>query len=257
MASVCSFRPIGLYVTRWAIVRHTGKPRIGVKETHRPHIKRGQIIKMAEPVYPEDIRVDAERCTRRRKLIEMITEKNTKPTQYEAFLAGQVYKTFEENELVAVFHKMPVSNRDFYAIRLQLHKAGFATSWFNSKVLRCAVTDTKYANLLPLFTSMCVLVSCKESKVGELIKNTRRQSNLYLLGGVVDKQIVSLADMKRYMELSSMDSVRSQLCAILNMAASRTTNLLSSHQSQLSRNLEQYVKQETAGSTEESDGGKS
>lgn len=150
-----------------------------------------------------------------------------------------------------------MTNRELYDIRLRMHKASLSVKWFSNKVMKCAVHDTKYQNVAPLFTSHNLLVVCNEPKVAQLLQSTRRLAHLHLLGAVVDGQILSVAGLQRYASFAGLDAVRGQLCTILNTGAGKMAELLGRHQSELSRNLQQYVKQQTEDEREGFSDGKS
>ena len=73
------------------------------------------------------------------------------------------------------------------------------------------------------------------------------------LGGLVENQLFSRDGLMEYAKLPSIEVARGELVSILNLAAGgKTRSLLESHQQTLCRNLEQYVKQNMEGSSEES-----
>lgn len=225
-------------------MRHK-RGRVGIPETHQPYVKKGIFLKIGRPVLPEDTRTEAETCTRRRAVLEENEARINTPHPFEAFLMKHAYKMFEENKLVAVFHKIPMPQRDFDVIRLRLLKAGFRIPRFNNKVIRLALTDTKYENILPLFQSYTMIVSCEKPDVATLIKKTKRFSQISLLGAVVEGEIMSQAGLQYYASLPPLDIMRSVLCQTLSSAPAQTAQLLSSHQSSFRRNLEQYIRQQS------------
>lgn len=231
-------------------MRHK-RGRVGVPETHQPYVKKDIFLKIGRPLLPKDTRTEPETCSRRKAVIEDYEARINAPHPFEAFLMKHAYKMFEENKLVAVFHKIPMPQRDFDVIRLRLLKAGFRVQRFNNKVIRLALTDTKYENVLPLFQSWTMIVSSKKPDVATLIKKTKRFSQISLLGAIVEGQIMSVAGLQYYASLPPLDIMRSILCQTLNSASAQTTRLLSSHQSSLSRNLEQYVHQQSEKQEEE------
>ena len=66
---------------------------------------------------------------------------------------------------------------------------------------------------------------------------------MYVVGGLVENQLLSREGLTRYAALPGIESLRGELCSVLNSGAQKTRSLLNSHQQKLSTNLEQYIRQ--------------
>ncbi len=64
-------------------------------------------------------------------------------------------------------------------------------------------------------------------------------------GGAVENAILSRDGLQRYADSPGLDALRGQLMGILNYRPGQTSSLLGSHQQELSRNLEQYIQDQT------------
>jgi len=71
-------------------------------------------------------------------------------------------------------------------------------------------------------------------------------SNSSISAAIIDNRILDRAGLLRLQNLPSIDVLRGQLCAILQMPAQKTLQLLQSNQQTLSTNLTQYVKDKTS-----------
>ena len=64
-------------------------------------------------------------------------------------------------------------------------------------------------------------------------------------GAVVDNRLLNKKQLQEYVTMPSLDTLRGELCSILQMPARKTSTLLGSNQQKLSMNLEQYVKDQS------------
>ncbi|XP_046563579.1 39S ribosomal protein L10, mitochondrial-like [Haliotis rubra] len=201
--------------------------------------------------------------TRERRLFEAITQpillpevqklqpvkvkhispgKNEQPSDFEQFLIRQCKKMFEDHKMVIVCQPLPMSENEKREIRNKFRDAGMDLLHHGNKLIRPAVMDTRLTNLLPFFTGHNLFIVSTEPRVAEMVKIVRRIPQLHLLGGLVDNYILSKEALIRNSKLPPLDITRGQLVTLLNMGAAKTHSLLGSHQQTLSRNLEQYIK---------------
>ena len=67
----------------------------------------------------------------------------------------------------------------------------------------------------------------------------------------MDNRLLKKKELQEYVSLPSLDTLRGELCSILQMPARKTSTMLGANQQKLSVNLEQYVKDQTEGGGEE------
>ncbi|XP_067687389.1 large ribosomal subunit protein uL10m-like [Haliotis asinina] len=176
------------------------------------------------------------------KVKDINPRKDEQLSGYEKFLIRQCKKMFEDHKMVIVCQPLPMSENEKREIRNKFRDAGLDLVHHGNKLIRLAIMDTRLTNLLPFFTGTNLLIVSKDPQVAEMVKIVRRIPQLYILGGLVDNYILSKEALMRNSKLPPLDITRGQLVTLLNMGAAKTHSLLGSHQQTLSRNLEQYIK---------------
>lgn len=71
------------------------------------------------------------------------------------------------------------------------------------------------------------------------------QSLCYISAAIIENRLLDRAGVLKLQNSPTIDVLRGQLCAILQMQVQKTLQLLQSNQQTLSTNLSQYVKDKT------------
>lgn len=219
----------------------TRKPNL--RKPAIPHWDRAIVLRMTEPFYAAKTSQEhpANNCKKKRSTLQNV-EKKINP--FEQILAQEFLEKIRNAKVVAVFHKNPMSAEDLFAIRLQLHKIKLECLHFNNSIARLAFSGSEFDALLKLYESDTLTV-VGEAPVAKLLKLEKKLVGLVLLAGVVEGRLMSLADMKRYAALPSLDGARGQLLSILSAPAQKLSQNMTSHQRELSSALERYISDQT------------
>jgi len=166
---------------------------------------------------------------------------------YNAFKLREAQELLTQNQMVAVCHRLPTTNRDFLQLRAKIFLAGLQLRFIRNDLAIKATENTKLQNLKPYFNSSNAYIISEVPKIPELIKVLKKCPELQLLGGLVEDRIMSRDELLAAAKLPPLDVVRGQLVSLLASHASTTSRLLGHHQGALSASLTQLVKQGSEG----------
>ncbi len=133
---------------------------------------------------------------------------------------------FNDSQFVAVLHFNDLKSQDWNDIRLKLDKHDISMKVIPTKVTRKALNDTKFSNLCSLLHGTTSLAFSEKPCINDLLKVIKNESKLYLLGGVVDNELMTVKTIQDYAKMPTKDTVHSQLVTILNSQQMRLARLL-------------------------------
>ncbi|KAG0715947.1 39S ribosomal protein L10, mitochondrial [Chionoecetes opilio] len=136
---------------------------INIKKPAIPHWSRAVVLKLTKPIYedPEEGIHPRESCRKRINAMQKQTKEasqsamrsSTEVNPFEQILANEYREMIENAKLVAVFHKLPITEKELFVARLQLNKISLKYMRHNNTIMRLAFTGTKYEALLKLYES--------------------------------------------------------------------------------------------------------
>ncbi|XP_047496082.1 39S ribosomal protein L10, mitochondrial-like [Penaeus chinensis] len=219
----------------------TRKPNL--RKPAIPHWDRALVLKVTEPFYPAKSSQEhpANNCNKKRSALQ---NDDKKVNPFEQILAQEFLEKIRNAKVVAIFHRNPMSAEDIFTMRLQLHKIKLEYLHYNNSIARLAFSGSEFDALLKLYESDTLTV-VGEASVAKLLKLEKKLVGLVLLAGVVEGRLMSVADMKRYAALPSLDGARGQLLSILSAPAQKLSQNMTSHQRELSSALGRYISDQT------------
>lgn len=203
---------------------------------------------ITRPIYFEDPVPIADRCERV-KSAQVVQEVD----EYEEFFYKKaIVKMFEENKMIIVCQHLSMTAAEKHALFVSVMDKGMKIHYYNNKLMQRYATEfSQYQNMLPWFIAKNAYIVSPEPKVREVLKLAKKTPQLIVLGGLVENSLFSRDGLLAYEKLPSIELARGELVSILNLAAGgKTHSLLESHQQTLSCNLEQYIKQNSEGTSE-------
>ncbi len=157
-------------------------------------------------------------------------------------IASEVKDVFSANNLITVFHYNDLNAQEWKNIRLKFRENEMKTKIFPSKVASKVLSTTPYNKICSLFCGATAIVS---EKVGEpstlntFLKHVKKEEKLVLLGGMVDKQLLSPVELQQFSKLCSIHAVRQETVAVLFQIQKNLKQALDTPSQKLSTLLEQ------------------
>ncbi|XP_042876387.1 39S ribosomal protein L10, mitochondrial-like [Penaeus japonicus] len=226
----------------------TRKPNL--RKPAIPHWDRAVVLRLTKPFYPAKTSQEhlANKCRKKRNDLQ---DAEIKVNPFEQILAVEFQEKIRNAKVVAIFHRNPMSAADIFTTRLQLHKIKLEYLHYNNSIARLAFSGTEFDALLKLYESDTLTVVGEDASVAKLLKLEKKLPGLVLLGGIVEGRFMSIADMKRYAALPSLDAARGQLLSILSAPAQKLSQNMTHHQRELSSALARYISDQSPSSQAE------
>lgn len=134
---------------------------------------------------------------------------------------------FSSSQFVAVLHYNDLKTSDWNEVRYKLDQHSIMLKVIPTKITIKALQDTKYSNICTLMNGPTSLAYSDKPCINDLLTVLKHEPKLYLLGGLVDNELLTEESIKNYAKLPNKDNALIQL----------TSNLLG-HQRNLVRLLE-------------------
>ncbi|XP_076855329.1 large ribosomal subunit protein uL10m [Brachyhypopomus gauderio] len=157
---------------------------------------------------------------------------------------------FRENKMIAVVQNNATSAEDMVLLKHRLRRHDITIKFFPNQVIRSFLPGSRYVNMQPLFIGQTVMFVSKEPKVKGMLQVLRSSPQMVLLGACIENTLLSREAITNYSRLPSMTTVRGELVGGLTLMTSQTVSLLRQHPAYLSALLQQYIKQQSAGTPE-------
>lgn len=160
----------------------------------------------------------------------------------KAAIAAELKDIFANNNLVTVFHYSDLDAMEWINLRLKFCENKIKVKVFPSKISSRVLSTTQYQNMSTLFCGSTAVATEKHGEpetVSKLLSDTQNEDKLILLGGMVDRQLLTPAGLKQYSKLHSMDELRQELLSVLSQSQMRLKQTLESPTMNLSSLLQQ------------------
>jgi len=214
--------------------------KINIQRPRPPHYQRALFNAVTTPIY-EKIPMTVQ-CRAREEAFLTREKREAESHPYQKILARELLECFERSNMTLVCHKNPIKAYDMFKFRVLLHKKEIQCKVYGKKIVKEALSNTKYETLLPLFNvSNCILFA-SEPKVNDVLKLLRKAPQIILLGGIVDNQLLSKNELVSYSQLPNLAIVQAQFAANLHLAGGSILNKLQAHQSNLCYLLDAHAK---------------
>jgi len=227
---------------------------------------RFQILELAKPVLPELCPEDTSQlwkeCPKEAE-DRLWIESRFKPNPLEALYMDELRKHLEESPMVAVFQGNSMNHfnqrRNFQNAR----RCNFEYKSYTKKMTQEVLVGSKWENLAHFTRASiddCHFAFSRqldnqrnplpdeirlEPRPKDLLNFIKKSLDLVFLCVCVHGRIIDKSQLTKLADMPGIDSLHSELSAILQTPARRTSQLLGSNQQKLSVQLEQYVKDNT------------
>jgi len=236
-------------------------------KTHRvADWERFQIVEMAKPVLPELAPEDTSQLWREcpkeiddRKSYDFLF----KPNPLELLYMEELRQHLEESPMIAVFHGNSMNHYNQRKNFQNARRCNFEYKFYSKKVAQEVLIGSRWENLThftsasPQIKGNCHFAFSRqldnhrnplpdeirlEPRPKDLLTFIKKSLDLVFLCVVVHGRIIDKSQLTKLAEMPGIDSLHSELSAILQSPARRTSQLLGSNQQKLSIQLDQYVK---------------
>ena len=158
---------------------------------------------------------------------------------------SSVKSIVNENSLILVFHYRGLSMSEMSELRVQSFHSGSNIKVTKNRLTKLALAETDKAELSPLFDGPTAIAYSNDPvSLTKLVTNFAKNNNkLVLVGGIMDKEILSVEKIEILSKLPSLDEARAQLIGLIKTPAQRIAGILSVPAGDLARVFNAYGQQ--------------
>ena len=147
-----------------------------------------------------------------------------------------------ENSLVLVFHYRGMSVTDMTDLRVQSFNSGCNIKVTKNRLTKLALEGSDKAALSEFFDGPTAIAYSNDPvQLTKLLTNfAKNNSNLVILGGIMDNEILSVEKIEILSKLPSLEEIRAQLIGLISSPAQKIASVLTAPSGDLVRVFNAY-----------------
>ena len=164
-----------------------------------------------------------------------------KREQKELFIKN-LKNILSENSLVLVFHYRGMSMTDMTDLRVQSFNSGCNIKVTKNRLTKLALEGTDKSELSDLFDGPTAIAYSNDPvQLTKLLTNfSKNNSNLVILGGIMDSEILTVEKIEILSKLPSLEQARAQLIGLIKTPAQKIASILNAPSGDLARVFNAY-----------------
>ena len=133
-----------------------------------------------------------------------------------------------ENNLILVFHYRGLSMSEMSDLRVQSFNSGSNIRVTKNRLTKIALADTDKSELSDLFEGPTAIAYSNDPvELTKLLADfSKTNEKLAIIGGIMNKEILTVEKIIELSKLPSLDETRAKLIGLLNAPAQRITGLV-------------------------------
>ena len=161
--------------------------------------------------------------------------------QKESFIQN-LKSIIADNSLVLVFHYRGMSMTDMTDLRVQSFNSGCNIKVTKNRLTKLALEGSDKAALSEFFDGpTAIAYSSDPVQLTKLLTNfAKNNSNLVILGGIMDNEILSVEKIEILSKLPSLEEIRAQLIGLISSPAQKIASVLTAPSGDLARVFNAY-----------------
>ena len=135
---------------------------------------------------------------------------------------------FENSEAVLVTHYQGLNMKQLDVLRKQMREHGIQFKITKNRITKLALEGSKFKKLENLFSGPTAVAFSEDAITSAkiLTKFAKNNSNLKIIGGIMDKEPLSLKDVEKIATLPTLDEARAKIVGILTTPAQKIISIL-------------------------------
>ena len=164
-----------------------------------------------------------------------------KREQKELFIKN-LKSILSENSLVLVFHYRGMSMTDMTDLRVKSFNSGCNIKVTKNRLTKLALEGTDKSELTELFDGPTAIAYSNDPvQLTKLLTNfAKNNSNLVILGGIMDNEILTVEKIEILSKLPSLEEIRAQLIGLISTPAQKIASVLTAPTGDLARVFNAY-----------------
>ena len=135
---------------------------------------------------------------------------------------------FNKTSSLFVTHYQGLNVKEIDNLRSELRKKGILFKITKNRITRLALDGTKYKKLENLFTGPTAVAFSEDAITSAkiLTKFAKSNSNLKIIGGIMEEEPLSPQDVEKIATLPTLDEARAKITGILTAPAQKIMSIL-------------------------------
>ena len=135
---------------------------------------------------------------------------------------------FNKTSSVLVTHYQGLSVKQIDELRSEMRKHGILFKITKNRITKLALEGSKFKKLENLFRGPTAVVFSEDAITSAkiLTKFAKKNSNLKIVGGIMEKEPLSVEDVEKIATLPTLDEARSNIVGILATPAQKIMSIL-------------------------------
>ena len=135
---------------------------------------------------------------------------------------------FNKTSSVFVTHYQGLTVKQIDELKKEMRKHGILFRITKNRITKLALEGSKFKKLENLFSGPTAVAFSEDAITSAkiLTKFAKNNSNLKIIGGIMDKEPLSLKDVEKIATLPTLDEARAKIVAILTTPAQKIMSIL-------------------------------
>ena len=149
--------------------------------------------------------------------------KNKKKTYVE-----EMKGFFTKNTSIFITHYQGLTVKQIDSLKKEMRKHGILFKITKNKITKLALEGSKFQKLENLFSGPTAVAFSEDAITSAkiLTKFSKSNSNLKIIGGIMEDEPLSLEDVKKIAALPTLDEARAKIAGILSAPAQKIVSIL-------------------------------
>ena len=141
---------------------------------------------------------------------------------------AEMKEFFKKTSSILVTHYQGLSVKQIDELKTELRKHGVLFKVTKNRITKLALEGTKYKKLENLFSGPTAIAFAEDpiSSAKILTNFAKKNSNLKIIGGLMEEEALSIEDVAKIATLPTMDEARSKIVGILKAPAQKIMSIL-------------------------------
>ena len=135
---------------------------------------------------------------------------------------------FSKNKSIFVTHYQGLTVKQIDELKAEMRKHAVLFKITKNRITKLALKNTKFEKLENLFSGPTAVAFSDDaiSSAKILTKFAKKNSNLKIIGGIMEEKPLSLEDVAKIATLPTLDEARAQITSILQNSAQKIMSIL-------------------------------
>ena len=135
---------------------------------------------------------------------------------------------FKKTSSVFITHYQGLSVKQIDELRSEMRKHGIIFKITKNKITKLALEGSKYKKLENLFSGPTAVTFSEDAITSAkiLTKFAKKNSNLKIIGGIMEEEPLSMKDVEKIATLPTLDEARAKIASILSSPAQKIMSIL-------------------------------